>query len=266
MTKIVYYPSRPFVKVIVWIKQKLSSSLNDVHPSSLGEPEEDFMTLLPVLSCFLLVHPFPFPEIWRLAYFDEKISNPDKKRIMLFYKSCLQRHLYFHGADKRIISKNASFCSAIRTLNDTFPDCQLIATVRNPLQSIPSFLSTMSKGAQLFDNHFQDRQLSEMTLEVLRYYHQYLFATVSDWHQSRYLIIRMEDMIGEIGAIVKNIYDHFQILLGPSFSQYIKQSTAAAGNYQSKHHYSLSEFGLTEADIMRDFSETFSRFGYETKN
>ena len=265
MSKIVYYPSRPFVRIIGWIKQKLSSSLNEVHPSSLREPEEDFMTLLPVLSCFLLVHPFPFPEIWRLAYFDEKISNPDKKRIMIFYKSCFQRHLYFHGVDKRIISKNASFCSAIRSLNDTFPDHQLIVTVRNPLQSIPSFLSTMSKGAQLFDNHFHDGQLQEMTLDVLRYYHQYLFSTISDWHQSRYLIIKMEDLTGEIGNSIKNIYNHFHIPLGPSFSQYIKQSAAEARNYQSKHHYSLSEFGLTEEDIIRDFSDTFTRFGYETK-
>lgn len=263
MAKLDRFLGRPITKLYVYFKQKSSTQLEHIHQISYNDPEEDFMILIPILACFLLIHPFPFPELWRLAFFDEQIPEPDRKRIMTFYKSCLQRHLYVNGPEKRLLVKNASFCPMICALKETFPDCKIIFTVRNPLALVPSFLSTMTEGARLFDNNFQGHQFRDQVLEVLRYFHHHMFSVLLEWPQNLYIIITMEELTRNIKKIAKRIYDHFNIPFSPSFERYLTEVIPQARKYISHHRYSLAEFDLSENDIYKDFSEIFARFSYE---
>lgn len=256
---------RPFSRLLGWIKPRSAGRMKPIHQITFNAPEEDFMTLIPILACFLLVHPFPFPEMWRLAYFDDRVPPRDKKRILTFYKACLQRHLYVNGSEKRLLAKNASFCPMIQALKDTFPDCKVIFTARNPLSSVPSFLSTMSEGARLFDNNIQGHQFRDRNLEILRYFHSHMLAALSEWPSSRYIIVTMEAIKQNVEDIVKGIYDRFDIPLKQPFTQYLAEVTPQAQRYTSQHRYSLAAFDLDPEDVFREFSDIFTRFGYEFK-
>jgi omega-hydroxy-beta-dihydromenaquinone-9 sulfotransferase len=101
---------RPFTGLVAWIDRMAFRKVNDIQKLSLSVPWEDYLLLVPICACFLLVLPFPFAhELWRVAYFDDQIPERDKARIMAFYRACLQRHLYVWGAEKQLLSKNPSF-------------------------------------------------------------------------------------------------------------------------------------------------------------
>ena len=106
------------------------------------------------MASFILITPFPqIKEIWNLGYFDKALKKKTKKTIMTLYKQQLQRHLYVFGKEKRILSKNPSFTPKICALKKTFPDCKIIACIRDPKKTIPSQLSTMIESGKLFANN-----------------------------------------------------------------------------------------------------------------
>ncbi|HCI11104.1 MAG TPA: sulfotransferase, partial [Alcanivorax sp.] len=61
--------SRLFFRLERWVL----GGLDDVHQTGLRDPEEDYLALLPVLGCFLLVLAVPDPALWRLTYADRDL-------------------------------------------------------------------------------------------------------------------------------------------------------------------------------------------------
>jgi len=105
---------------------------NVVHRIALRAPEEDE---------YLLVHIFSTLKIWlyvamldeaeRYTYFDSRMPEEEKERIMTFYARCLQRHLYAHGETgtepsdaKHYLAKNPHFSPMIDTLYELLPGHQ----------------------------------------------------------------------------------------------------------------------------------------------
>ena len=64
---------RPFGRILDLLVRVLFRQFDEKHKITLTQPEEDYLSLMPIFACFLLVLPFPFrDEIWHLAYFDER--------------------------------------------------------------------------------------------------------------------------------------------------------------------------------------------------
>ncbi|MEX0607543.1 MAG: sulfotransferase, partial [Halofilum sp. (in: g-proteobacteria)] len=124
---------RPLGWILQRVERRLARGLQSVHPTGLDLPEEDYWTLLPVLGCFGLVAAFPDARsLWRIARFDHALPPAERERLMAFYRSCLQRHLYVHGDDRRLLTKNAAFAQAAASLLRAFPDARVICCLRDP--------------------------------------------------------------------------------------------------------------------------------------
>ena len=52
----------PLHKAVNWIQVKLVAIMDNIHPTSLTDPEEDYLGLLPLDGCFLRVLIFPFAK------------------------------------------------------------------------------------------------------------------------------------------------------------------------------------------------------------
>jgi len=253
----------PFSKLISLLGRLFSQPMESIHSLSLTSPEEDYLILAPICACFLLIIPFPFDEIWNLAYFDEKIEEKNKKRIMSFYKSCLQRHLYTWGRDKQLISKNASFVSMIDSIKKYFPDCKIVSTVRSPLKVVPSQLSSILPGTHIFDNDTAHHLFRDRFVDILKHYFKKLITLLPDLPQEDYLFISMEDIKQNLEDVVVNIYHHFHYDLSNSFLQFLHKENERARHYKSAHVYSLEEFELNSETILNDFEFVFEYFGFE---
>ncbi|ETR72859.1 MAG: hypothetical protein OMM_07293, partial [Candidatus Magnetoglobus multicellularis str. Araruama] len=233
----------PFYRLLNWLDNVAFKGLDDIHLASLTVPEEDYFALLPICACFLLIHVFPFDdELWHLAYFDDKMPEKDKDRIMKFYSASLKRHLYIKGADKRILSKNPSFTPMIQTLNKTFPDCKIIGCVRNPLQVIPSLVSSMMTGVELFDNDPKAYEFRDQLMNMLVYFYTHLHEILPGLPSDRHDFVTMEYLKENVQQTVEDLYHRFGFDISPAFHDYLTKETHQAQKYKSQHRYSLDQF------------------------
>lgn len=254
----------PIRRFIGFVERIAFGRLDAIHRISLSDPEEDYFALAPVFACYLLILPFPFSdELGDLAQFDHALSPEKKKRIMAFYKSCLQRHLYVHGNDKLLLSKNVSFAPAVESLNETFPDCKIIATVRNPLDAIPSHISSMMEGAELFDNHTQGTAFRDQMIEVQRFAYSHLDRVLPEWPMNRQVILRFEDLKSLPVDSIKTIYSRFGMELSQKFASFLDETDRNQKAYRSRHHYSAGDYNLEEGEIYAMFRDVFESYGYD---
>ncbi len=254
----------PFARLIKWLERRAFGSLDNIHRISLSEPEEDYFALVPIYACFILILPFPFPdELGYLAFFDDQASAGDKSRIMRFYKSCLQRHLYVRGTGKTVLSKNVSFSPMIQALDRTFPDCRIIGTVRHPINAVPSHISSMMAGAKIFDNDISGHEFRDHMIGVQRYAYTRIMKVLPELPENRQVIVRMEDLQAGLAAVVQTIYERLGHDMSPGFRACIQNQDRRQKNYQSGHKYDLSACGLTENRIYEQFSDVFRQFGYD---
>lgn len=254
----------PAARLIKWLERRIFGSLDNIHQISLSDPEEDYFALVPIYACFILILPFPFmDELGYLAFFDRQAPAADKNRIMTFYQSCLQRHLYINGTEKPILSKNVSFSPMIESLNKTFPDSRIIGTVRNPLNAIPSHISSMMEGAKIFDNDTRGHEFRDQMIAVQRYAYTHIMETLPTLPADRQTLVRMEDLQAMSGTTIQAIYDRLGYEISPSFMAYLKEQDQCQKHYKSGHAYDIAGYDLTEAMIYERFSDVFKQFSYD---
>jgi hypothetical protein len=252
---------RPVARLLGRLERSSFGGFNAIHELSLNEPEEDFIALAPVLGCFLLAIPFPFSErLWRLARFDEAIPEAERRRIMTFYRSCVQRHLYVRGADRRFLSKNPSFTPLIRSLQATFPECRIVACVRDPLAAVPSQLSSIRPGIELFDADRSGEGFRDRFVATLKWYYKRIEAMSTELAENRWATVRMDQLRTDLEATVGELYTRFELNLSDGFVAELVELAESSRRYRSQHRYSLEQFGLQEEALAREFSFDGRRF------
>lgn len=134
-----------------------------VHQVGLQQFEEDEWLMVHVFLSQLIMLFFPLggSVLYPLVLFDtadsESLPGDIRSQIFVFYKQCVQRHLYAHsliskGEKKDIqrgprffLSKNPPFTMRLELLYRTFPDCRVACLLRDPIQSIPSMVSYIAQ-------------------------------------------------------------------------------------------------------------------------
>lgn len=123
---------RPLSRFLHLIERKIFRGWDSQHLLRFDEPEEDSVLFLYTFlsdGVFLL---FPyFDELWG-AGFPDDLSAEDSRRLMRYYRSCLQRHLYATGPDKRHLAKATQFAGWVKGLAEEFPDARFINLTREP--------------------------------------------------------------------------------------------------------------------------------------
>lgn len=253
----------PFKALLKVVEQRAFRGMGDIHAISLSDPEEDYLTLIPIYACFLMILPFPFrEELGHLAFFDDETPERDKERIMGFYKASLQRHLYVHGTGKTLLSKNVSFAPMIATLSQTFPDAQFIGTVRNPLSAVPSHISSMMEGAALFYNSVRDEAFRDQMIAIQRYVCSRLTMVLPRLPEERQVTVRMEDLQTNLYRVIRGIYRRFGFDVSPAFNAYLNRQDRRQKSFKSGHRYDLATYNLSSEEIFRRFVDVYDRFDY----
>jgi len=154
------------------VLDRATSAMADVHTLGLDEPEEDFLLLLWIQACFLAVIACPdSAHYWRLGWFDEVLPYRERRWVLAFYRRLVQKHLYFHGPDRRLLSKNPSFTPMIESLSRAFPDASFIACVREPARTVPSQLSSLLPAFRLLGTTELDPAFRGHMVDLLVHYY-----------------------------------------------------------------------------------------------
>lgn len=241
---------------------------NVMHKIALQAPEEDEYLLFHIWSSLKIwLYVALLDEAMPYTYFDTAMPEAEKERIMTFYKSCLQRHLYAAGTErKHYLSKNPSFSPMIDTLYSYFPNAKIIYLARNPLDMIPSFISLKECEWELLDQPIKDDRNREYVLDMAQHWYSYPLERLKHVPQGNYIVVNFDDLVQKAESTVARIYKRFGLQMEPAFAQILHEEGEKARNYSSDHEYSLEAMGLTRDEIVTEYKGVFSRFGFDTRS
>ena len=236
-----------------------------IHPISFFQPEEDENIHLHIWDGYFVTFLFPFmDEFPNYQHFDEALSPEHKKRIMTFYRSMIQRHMYANGK-KYFVAKNPAFSAKIETLAEFFPEARIIYLARNPLDMLPSTISWINYARRQFtdpgEGFFYIEEIVDMTKHWYSHPLQYL-----DSHPSpRHLIMKYDDLIQRPETVIRAFYEQFGYPDKPGLPVIIDQAVKETLTFNSDHAYSYESMGFTREQIVAMYPEVFKRFNFETR-
>ncbi len=250
-------------KLLRKVDAVIFADFREMHHLSLFQPEEDEWVLFHILASAFLVFLFPSPEaVAHLIRFDETALPAHKKRIMAFHKRCVQRHLYVHGPEKRLLSKNPTFSAKIDSLNETYPGAKIVCCVRNPYEAVPSLMSLLSFILKLTDNQGREDETRAMTLEVAAHFYRHPMARLPHLPENRHSFVTYGKLTTEPKAAVAGLYEKFGFEMNPEYARQLDAEQAKIRAYKSAHTYSLADYDLSAEGLFEDFRDVFEHYGF----
>ena len=254
-------------KLLVRFDRWLLGGFRKMHHISLFTPEEDEWLLMHKLASGFLVFAFPFMEkVKHLLYFDELMASEDRKRIMAYYKRCVQRHLYVHGPEKRLLSKNPSFSAKISSIDETFPDAKIVCCVRNPYQAVPSFASLMwFIWGQIPGKSSPTPKMRQILLDTVNHFYRQPMEHLPKLPPNRHAFLVYDSLTNEPRDTVAALYERLGLAMSPEFLQKLEMEQQKARAYKSGHAYSVEDYGLTPVDILESYRDIFEHYAFRTE-
>jgi hypothetical protein len=237
---------------------------NVMHRVAWRAPEEDQYVLLHIWSTLAVwVFSGLLDDADPYLYFDQRLPERARARVMRFYRRCVQRHLYAHGGQRVYLSKNPSASPKIDALYAWFPDAKVIYLARSPLNVIPSYVSLLQYTWHVLGASPGDEAGRDFVLRMADHWYRYPLERLSQAAPDQYIVVRFPDMVHDPAKTVSAIYERFGLEISPAFARELHEATERSRNYTSKHDYSLAQFGLTREEIVRQFADVFECFGFD---
>jgi omega-hydroxy-beta-dihydromenaquinone-9 sulfotransferase len=236
-----------------------------IHRISFFQPEEDENILLHIWDSLWVSFLFPFmDEFPNYQHFDEALSPERKRRIMGFYKSMLQRHMYA-TCKKHFVAKNPAFSPKIETLLEFFPDARIIYLARNPLDMLPSSISWINYARRVFTEPKEKYLYLDEIVDFTQHWYRYPLNFLDEHPSPRHLILNYDDLIQRPEQVIRAFYEQFGYPDKPGLDQIVDQAVKEALSFNSDHVYSYEEMGFTREQIVDLYSDIFERFGFDKR-
>ncbi len=250
----------PFYRLVTSVEDKMFAGAKSMHKISHYEAEEDEIILMHIFSSLFLGFLFPFEEMEKFSRFDTDIPERKRKRIMRFYRSCVQRHLYVFGPTKHFLSKNPAFSSKIHSIYETFQDAKIIYLVRHPFDAVPSAISWISYGMSQF-NDWNQATLTRKIVALTSPWYLYPLTELDKYPEDWSMITKYQDLVSDPAACVLSVYQWLELSASPSYRALLSDQDQRNKRLQRNHSYSLAQYGLSERQILDAYMPIFDRFG-----
>jgi len=231
-------------------EQRQFNSVQQLHKFGFNMPEEDeFLFLMPFASATITVL-FPcLDELQYLVMLDEQ-PEPERERLMKFYRECVEAQLYVHGGDRTLLSKNPAFVGKIRSVSEEFPDAKLIYLVRDPLETIPSvvnLLQTAWRGLGVNELDILAHTPAIVHSFVRDYQHAY--QVLSELPKDRYAIVLYEDLVRAPEETVRRVYREVGLPLSDKFAVRLHEACQRAADREPRAPHAPETFGIDVDEI-----------------
>ena len=236
-----------------------------IHQISFFQPEEDENIHLHIWDGFFVTFLFPFmDEFPNYQHFDEALSPEHKRRIMTFYKSMVQRHMYATGK-KYYVAKNPAFSAKIETLVEFFPEARIIYLARNPLDMLPSTVSWINYARRQFTDPKETWLYIDEIVDMTQHWYRHPLKYLDSHPSPRNLIINYDDLIQRPEAVLRSFYEQFGYPDKPGLDVIVDEAVKETLSFNSDHVYSYEEMGFTRQQIIEFYPDIFERFGFDKR-
>jgi omega-hydroxy-beta-dihydromenaquinone-9 sulfotransferase len=251
-------------RIVHWFDHRFVRASNVMHRMSLMIPEEDEYFLIHQGATIIAGLFFGFPKAaYPFVFFDTQLSRMEKRKVMRFYRHCLQRHLYAHNEKRHVLSKNPFFTPKVDALYKTFPDAKIIYLARNPLQVIPSYASLSAHWMRLLAEPKERYPHREYILRSTQHWYRYPVERLEEAPEGSRIFVNFHEMVADPEKVVSEIYHHFGLEIDARFAAILKEATKQAHMHESKHKYSLEEVGFSREQILATYDDVFERWGFD---
>lgn len=235
-----------------------------MHPMDLLGPEEDEFLLS--LTLYSATAGVVFPNLDAMmpfTRFDEMLDARTRRKLIRFYRECVQRQLYLNGPDKTHLSKNPLFSGKVASLIEAFPDARFAILVRNPFETIPSIQKMMLRNYKASGTA---QPLIEKALDIVGknslFHYLHPFEVLARHPDTRVTAVRYELLTEDPARAMQQVYEELGIPVGPSSREAMERAATHARAYKPSHDYAFSEVGLAPDDIRRALAPLFERFDW----
>jgi hypothetical protein len=236
-----------------------------IHRISFFQPEEDENILLHLWDSLWVSFLFPFmDEFPNYQHFDEALTPRHKYRVMAFYKSMLQRHMYATGK-KYFVAKNPAFSPKLETLLEFFPDARIIYLARNPLDMLPSTVSWINYARRVFTDPLEKYLYLDEILDFTQHWYRYPLSYLDAHPSPRHLILNYDELIQRPEHVIRSFYEQFGYPDQPGLDDIVDQAVKETLSFNSDHVYSYEEMGFTREQIVDLYADIFERFGFDKR-
>jgi hypothetical protein len=251
-------------KVSAWVEKRFFGGWDDMHKLRFDQPEEDdgFFVYSFVTEAIYLLFPH-VKQLWA-AGFADALPPADRRRLMDYYRGCLQRHLYANGPRKQLLSKATQSSGAVESLLQAFPDARFITILRHPYQTIPSHVSVFYPvWAAHSPEIARDSEVSRSYALLAARWHQHLFEFGSRVDPAQFYCIDYRELTRDPCEAIEAVYRHFGWAVSDQFHTRLREATDRQHTFKSNHHYTLEEFGLSKQWIQQELGALLDQCGLE---
>ena len=206
------------------VTRRLAGGLDDIHEVGLEAAEEDYLALLPAAGCFIMLLAFPAAVgLQQLGHLDRQMPRERRQRLLAFYYSCLQRHMYVDGGQRRLLSKNAAFGSWLEGLDDVFPDGRFIICVREPLAALNSQISSIDSARVLFGSAVNGTAFQQLFADQFEDTLDHMAKTLARWPTGRAAVVDMADLGTAPGDVIPVLLEKLEITLSERLEKHLAE-------------------------------------------
>ncbi len=247
-----------------WFDRHFVSASNVMHRMSLVVPEEDEYFLIHQGATIVAGLFFGFPQAsYPFVFFDTQLPRGEKRKVMRFYKHCLQRHLLAHGESRHILSKNPFFSPKVDALYSTFPGAKIISLARNPLQMVPSYASLSAHWWRMLAQPDQRYPHTEYILRSTQHWYRYPVERLEEAPEDSRALVNFHELVADPQEIVSKIYAQLGLEISTEFAKILEEETEKARHHKTDHRYSLEGVGFTKGQILTAFQDVYERWGFD---
>ena len=234
-------------RIVERLEKLFFGGWDDKHKLRFDQPEEDdgFFVYSFVTEAVYLLFPH-VDELWE-AGFADALPAEDRRKLMAYYRSCLQRHLYANGPDKTLLSKATQSSGTVESLREAFPDARFITIVRHPYEAIPSHVSVFYPVWRAHSPDIEKNSpVSKAYARQALCWYQHLFEFGAKMPPANYYCMDYRDLTRDPRAALETLYRHYGLNMGDAFRARLQTATTKERSFKSAHHYTLEEFGLSK--------------------
>jgi omega-hydroxy-beta-dihydromenaquinone-9 sulfotransferase len=257
-------PGQPARRFVDAINRVFFSGWDGIHQTGIDKAEEDEALFLFAFNTvnFNLMAPH-MESLLPLAKSDED-DILYQRRFMEFYEAQMRRHLYADGSRRRYINKNVFMIGRLERLDERFPDAKYVYLVRHPYEAIPSFLSMwwekwISDDAEFPKIGPDTRILAELAV----YYYERALELRERIGPERFHVVDYRELVRDPRGTVHRIYEFLGIEVRPELRRALEDATRHQKEYESRHEYSLADFGLNESWVYDRLAPLFEAFHFD---
>lgn len=250
------------------MQDRFLGRLDHIHRIRLDSIEEDEFVLWSVFRSGMCVNDNPASVARReLDHLRDFRSWPESEQqvALTWYRACLLKKIHREPpADSTtpawIVAKNPAFSQRIPQLLRVFPDAKFILLVRNPLETIPSRLSLIREIWRLRYTEIERMSPAQVATIVDDSVRTYAYAQRDRalLRSDQLVEIRYTALKTDLRVTIEKVYAQLE-LPGPPLT--IGEG-AGEMDRAGHHRYSLTDFGLSEADIRGRLSTVFETYGF----